>query len=296
MSPSEDRLHAVLSSYQAPAALRETLAAADHPDVRAGQIWRACIVGTSVTVLILSDFTAGAGDVVVATPGEAPPAESRIEHERVATEVFRSLTLWPTVRGTLHHRTLDVMIEHSATSTALAQHLRSAPLVVSLDDDPLDPGAELLAELRDDLAHLQAAPAVPRRTADTGRRALLLPGTAREQLEQLIEHLGVNQHEAMELHRGRRTLTAEQARALETAIGLESGTLPSSAGTDPDLAIEIEHPRWREAARRRAARTGQDEVTARTNLAAEAYALAARESTKDPDWQQRIALLVAGEP
>lgn len=296
MSPSDDRLRHVLSSYQAPAALREALSAADQPDVRAGQIWRARVDGTSVIVLIMSEFTAGAGDVVVATPGEAPPADSTMEHQRVATAVFRSLMLWPTVRGTLHHRTLDVMVEHSATSTALAHRLRAAPRVVALDDDPFDSGAELLAELRDDLARLQAAPAVPVRTADPVRLATMLPGTAREQLEQIIEHLGLNQHEAMELYRGRRTLTAEQACALEIAIGVEPGTLPSSAGIDPDLALEIEHPRWRGATRRRAARTGQTEVAARTSLAAEAYALAARESTDDPDWRQRIALLVAGEP
>lgn len=296
MSPTDDRLHAVLGGYQTPAALREALAAADRPDVHAGQIWRARVDGTSVTVLIVSQFTAGAGEVIVATPGEAPAADSAIEHQRLATDVFRSLTLWPTVRGTLHHRTLDVMVEHSATSTALAEQLRSTPRVLTLDDDPLDPGAELLAELRDDLARLQAAPAVPVRAADPVRLAMMLPGTAREQLEQLIKHLGVNQHEAMEMHRGRRTLTAEQARALEAAIGLGPGTLPSSGGIAADLALEIEHPRWRDVARRRAARTGQAEVAARTSLAAEAYALAARESTKDPDWQQRIALLVVGEP
>lgn len=296
MSPSDERLHGALSAYQAPAALREALAAADRPDVRPGQIWRARVDGTSVMVLIVTEINTGADDVVVATPGEAPPADSAIEHQRLATDVFRALTLWPTVRGILHHRALDVMVEHSATSTRLAQQLRSPSPVVTLDDDPFDPGAELLAELRDDLAQLQAAPAVPVRTAEPIGLAIMLPGTARQQLEQLIEHLGVNQNEAMELHRGRRTLSADQARALEAAIGIEPGTLPSSGGIEPGLALEIEHPRWRDAARRRAARTGQAEVTARTSLAAEAYALAARESTKDPDWQQRIALLVAGEP
>jgi len=296
VSHSDDGLHTVLSGYQAPAALRQALAAANCPEVHAGQIWRARVEGTSATVLIVTDFTAGKGEVVVATPGEAPPADSAIEHRRVATDAFRTLTLWSTVRGTLHHRALDVMIENSATSIGLAQDLRSSPRLVTLDEDPFDPGAELLAELRDDLALLQAAPAVPVRTADPVRLAAMLPGTTRQQLEQLIQYLGVSQNEAMELYRGRRTMTAEQARALETAIGLELGSLPSSGGIEPDLALEIEHPRWRDAARRRAARTGQAEVTARTSLAAEAYSLAARESTKVPDWQQRIALLVAGEP
>jgi hypothetical protein len=247
-------------------------------------------------VLIVSDFSAGSGDVVVTTPGEMPPADSTIEYLRVVTDVFRSLTLWPAIRGPLHHRVLDVMLEHSATSTTLAQRLRSTSSTAVLEEDPLDPGRELVAELRDDLARVQAAPAVPRRAGNAGRAALHLPGTPREQLTLLIEHLGVNQHEAMELHRGRRTLTVEQARHLETALDLEPGVLPSSVGFDPDLALEIEHPRWRDAARRRAARTGQDEVAARISLATEAYALAARENSADPDWHQRIALLVAGEP
>jgi hypothetical protein len=294
VSQSDDRLPAVLSGYQAPASLREALAAANRPDVRAGQFWRAQVDGTSMTVLTLTDFTAGVGEVVVATVGEVPPTDSAIEHQLVATDVFRALTLWPTVRGPLHHRVLDVMIEQSRTSQALAQQLRSEPPVPTLDDDPLDPGAELLAELRDDLVQLQSAPAVAVRTTDPVRLAMMLPGNAREQLEQLIEHLGINQNDAMELHRGRRTLTSEQAGVLEAALGLEPGTLPSSGGVDPELALEIEHPRWREATRRRAARTGQSEVQARTSLAVDAYVLAARESKKD-DWQQRIALLVAGE-
>lgn len=295
MSQRDDRLHAALSAYEAPEPLCEALAVGAHPDVRPGQIWRANIPGVSLMVLIVDDFVTGAGEVVVTTPGESPPPDSAIDYRRVTTEVFRSLTLWPTVRGTLHHRVLDVMVEHSASSTALADQLHPSPHDLG-DEYVLDPGAELLAELRDDLARLQAAPAVPRRTEDTGRQPLVLPGTAREQLELLIAQLGVNQHEAMELHRGRRALTAEQARALEAAIGMEPGTLPSSAGIAPDLAVEIEHPRWRDAARRRAARNAQDEVVARMSLAAEAYALAARESTADPDWRQRIALLVAGEP
>lgn len=296
MSRPDDRLLAVLSGYVAPEKLREALAAADHPDVCAGQIWRARIDGTSLTVLIVSDFAAGSGAVVVATPGEAPPAGSAVEHRRIATDVFRSLTVWPSVRGDLHHRVLDVMIELSDTSTALAHDLRSTSRDVVLKEDPLDPGSELVAELRDDLARLQAAPVVPRRTEGAVRHVLRLPGTVREQVEQLITHLGVNQHEAMEVHRGRRTLTAEQARVLEIANGMQPGVLPSSADLEPGLALAIEHPRWREATRRRAARTGQDEVAARISLAAEAYALAARESTQDPDWHQRIALLVAGEP
>lgn len=295
MSQPDDRLHAALTAYQAPDPLREALAAANHPDVCPGQIWRAHIPGTSLMVLIVGDFVSGSGDVVVATPGESPPADSTIDHRPVTTDVFRSLTLWPTVRGALHHRVLDVMAEHSATSTALADQLHP-PLRVVPDEDALDPGGELLAELRDDLARLQAAPAVPRRTQDAEPRPLRLPGTARKQLELLIEHGGVNQHEAMELLRGRRTLTPEQARPLEAAVGLEAGALPSTAGIDPELALEVEHPRWRDATRRRAAHTGQSELAARISLAAEAYALAARESTAEPDWRQRIALLVAAEP
>ncbi|MFC4943793.1 hypothetical protein ACFPFQ_09930 [Pseudonocardia sp. GCM10023141] len=246
-------------------------------------------------MLIVGDFTDGSGEVVVATPGEAPPTTSTIEHERVPTSTFRSLTLWPTVHGVLHHRVLDVMVEQSDVSTSLAVQVRVDLPSTVLDEAPFDPGSELVAELRDDLARLQSAPAVPVRTAGPETRALELPGSGRQQLELLIETLGVNQNEAMELRRGRRTLTPAQAQVLETILGMRPGSLPSSAGIDPALALEIEHPRWREATRRRAARTGQDELSARVSLAADAYALAARESTTEPDWTQRIALLVAGE-
>lgn len=295
MSPHDDRLHAALSRYQAPERLREAMAADNRSDISVGQIWRARIDGTALLVLIIGDFIDGSGEVVVATPGEAPPATSQIEHERVLTSIFRSLTLWPTVCGDLHHRVLDVMIEQSDVSTALAVQVRADLPRTVLYEDPFDPGSELVAELRDDLARLQSAPAVPRRTAGLRTRSLALPGSGRQQLELLIESLGVNQNEAMELRRGRRTLTPEQAHVLETTLGMKPGSLPSSAGIDPALALAIEHPRWREATRRRAARTGQDEVSARVSLAADAYALAARESTAEPDWNQRIALLVAGE-
>ena len=56
-----------------------------------------------------------------------------------------------------------------------------------------------------------------------------------------------------------RRLGRDDARVLETAIGAWPVTLPSSAGTDPDLALAlalaIKHPRRREAAGCRGART-----------------------------------------
>lgn len=295
MSGHDERLAAELSSYQTPTELREALAAAARPDVHPGQVWRARVPGTSTIVVITGDFVAGSGDVVVATPGQLPPADSDVAHHVVTTTMFRSLTLWPTIRGTLHHRALDILIEHSDITTELARRFRSLPDATTSTVNLFDSGAVLIAELRDDLDRLTSAPAVPVRTATPPPLAPLLPGTASERLALLVTALAVNQHEAMELYRDRRTLTEQQARTLEAAIGADPGTLPSSAGVDPAVALEIEHPRWRAASRRRAARARQDEVTARTDLAREAYALAARESTSTPDWQQRIALLVAGE-
>ena len=75
----------------------------------------------------------------------------------------------------------------------------------------------------------------------------------------------------------------------------EPGSLPAAGGIQKDLALEVEHPRWRDAARRRARNLGVSEVEGRTSLAAEAYALAARESTSSPDWRQRLAIIVAGQ-
>lgn len=294
MSEPEDRLGAVLSGYRAPDALLRAIDRREQPDPAAGQLWRAHLEGTALLVLLLEAFADGSDEVVVATPGETPPVGSSVEHLVERTDTFERLTVWPGVRGQMHQRVLDVLIEDSAATHALSASLRSRP-TAGAPVDVLDPGAELLAELHDDLQALQHAPAVPVRPDIPGKLATLLPGDPKAQLRSLMEHLGIGQPAAMELLRGRRELSQAQARTLELVLGLGSKTLSVGAGLVPALAAEIEHPRWRAAARQRAEQLGIPEVEARTNLAAEAYALAARESSSTPDWRQRLAIIVAGQ-
>ncbi|MGN6299656.1 MAG: hypothetical protein ACTHN8_01010 [Angustibacter sp.] len=291
----EDRLSELLASYRAPEPLLAALEQHEQPDAAAGQLWRARVDRTALLVLVLTEFTGGAGDVVVATPGESPPADSAIDHLVEPTEVFGRLTLWPGLRGRLHQRVLDKLIERSDTTARLSAE------VVAHDHDPAvpvaphDPGAELLAELRDEFQTLQAAPGVPLRAADVPKLASVLPGDARTQLTTVMNRLGVSQQTAMQLLRGLSELTSAQANMLEQELGLPTGSLPATGGLDKDLALEVEHPRWRDAARRRAAHLGVSEFQGRISLAAEAYALAARESTTTPDWRQRLAIIVAGQ-
>jgi hypothetical protein len=294
VSHYDERLRGALSAYRAPQPLLTALAQQQAPDIVAGQVWRASLDGTVVLVLVLEAFTEGAGFVAVATPGEIPPDGSTIEHQVETTEVFRTLTVWPSLRGQLHQRVLDVMLEHSPTTTALAAQLR-ARMELEHEVDVTDPGAELLAELRDDFEALQHAPAVPVRREGAPKLAAVLPGGAREQLVELMAQLSVPQQQAMELLRGQRELTAEQTSTLEQAIGFAPGTLPIAGGVEAALAVEVEHPRWREAARQRAHAQGVAEVAGRISLAVDAHALAARESTATPDWRQRLALIVAGD-
>lgn len=294
MSEPEDRLSATLSDYRAPDALLHAIDRQEQPDPAAGQLWRAHLEGTALLVLLLEAFADGSDEVVVATPGETPPDGSTVEHLVERTDTFERLTVWPSVRGQMHQRVLDVLIEDSAATRALSASLRTRP-TVEAPVDVLDPGAELLAELRDDLHALQHAPAVPVRRDIPAKLATLLPGDPEAQLRSLIGHLGIGQPAAMELLRGRRELTEAQARTLEHVLGLGSGTLPVAGGLVPALAAEVEHPRWRAAGRQRAQQLGVTEVEARTDLAAEAYALAARESSSTPDWRQRLAIIVAGQ-
>ncbi len=294
MSEHDDRLSAALGAYRAPEPLLAALDRAQQLDIVTGQLWRARTDGAALVVLVLTDFVSGTGEVVVATPGEAPPEGSSADHLVEITRVFRSLTVWPGLRGPLNQRVLDVMLEHSAASTALATSVRSG----RLSTEPLevtDPGVELVAELHDDFEALQHARAVPVRSADAPALAAQLPGDPREQLTALMQLLAVPQHLAMDLLRGRRELTSDQARTLEQGLELSSGSLPQPDGVELALAVEVEHPRWREAARQRAAQRGVSEAEARTSLAVEAYALAARESGTTPDWRQRLALIVAGD-
>lgn len=295
MSEEKERLSAVLGSYQASEALLTALEQQEQPDPAAGQLWRARVDGTAVLVLVLRAFNHGVGEVVVATPGETPPAGSSVDHLVERTGVFRHLTLWPSLRGQLHQRVLDKMIENSETTLRLSALLASRAHHADAIVDELDPGAELLADLKDEFQTLQDARAVPLREAEPPKLASVLPGDARAQLSLVIRELAVPQQQAMELLRGLRELTRKQAEALEQELGLATGSLPAAGGIQRDLALEVEHPRWREEVRRRARDFGVSEVEGRISLAAEAYALAARESTTTPDWRQRLALIVAGQ-
>ncbi|MFC3688870.1 hypothetical protein [Aquipuribacter hungaricus] len=294
MSEYEYRLSAKLSSYRAPDALLDALDRSEQPDPAVGQMWRAHVEGTALLVLLLDEFASGSLEVVVATPGETPPVGSAVEHVVARTDTYQRLTVWPGLRGPLHQRVLDVLIEDSAATQALSTTLRTRPRAEA-PVDVLDPGAELLAELGDDLHTLQDAPAVPVRPKNPAKLSSLLPGEPGAQLTLLIESLELGQPIAMELLRSKRELTDAQARSLEQRLGLANGTLPAAGGLEPALVAEVEHPRWRSAARTRARRQGVPEVEARTSLAAEAYALAARESTSTPDWRQRLSIIVAGE-
>jgi hypothetical protein len=296
VSENQDRLSAALSAYRAPESLLAARDQQEQPDLAAGQLWRARVEGTAILVLVLGTIGPGVAEVVVATPGETPPAGSSVDHLVERTEVFRSLTLWPSLRGQLHQRVLDQMFESSETTARLSTRLALPTRVGIAPVDVLDPGAELLAELRDELQTLQDAPAVPVRDSHAPKLNTLLPGDGRAQLTLVMEQLALPQQQAMELLRGLRELSQEQAAALEQHLDLAAGSLPAAGGIEKDLALEVEHPRWREAARRRARELGVTEVEGRTSLAAEAYALAARESTAAPDWRQRLALLVADQP
>lgn len=287
-------LQALVGGHAVAPSLREALARPSTPDPAAGQLWRASHGDTTAFVLFVSEVTDGSGDVVVCTPGLAPSPESALPALRAATEAFRSLTAWPSAHGRLHQRCLDLLIEDSDATRALGQRAAQAR-VVELDADPVDPNALLLAELRDDLAALQAAPALP--VARRKRQGIrqLLPGSASAQIALLRGALGLSQNDVMEVLRGHRGLTGEQARTLEAAAGLAAGSLPSGQDLDPGLVAELEHPRWREPLRRLARREGIDEHDARLRAGVRAYALAARESGPSPHWSQRLELVVSGK-
>ena len=304
-SERDDGMRALLSSYTPRVELLETLDVAATPEVlRRGQLWRAAWQGTRSLLLVLS--SAEGSDVArkellvaVVTLAEQPADGSSVAFLSAPTTCFHEVTVWLSLTARIGTHVLVTLVEDSEETADLA--VKAASVADSLGGpgsvEAFDPSARLLAELADELAVLAEAPTV--RVADPGVRPRLkdaLPGTPGQQLKTLTLELEVRQDQAMALLRDQHTLTAQQARRLESVYDLPPGTLPDATALPLPLAVarELDHPRWRAAWLAAASRMSMDEVSVKQIYGSRAYALAARE-TGPPDWAQRLALVLAAE-
>ncbi|MET9030954.1 hypothetical protein ABZW96_35920 [Nocardia sp. NPDC004168] len=269
--------------------------------VQRGQLWRASWDETSLLVLVLrvEQTTVAAAPVTV-----DPPAED--EHCAVvgitATALEVEATVWMGLRSELPMRVLDTVVDQWADR--IVDDLNSDSVELSADDQSLvrrglpitseyDTAAAIRAEIADDLDALRSSPALPASTGeDKGRPLAAVLGESLDlaALAAVLKPFGLNQGETMQIVRGKKGLTPDQARAVADSTGIAVEAVLNAVQPLPQaLVAEAEHPRWRESWRAWAEQEGVDEATARIRVSYGAYALAARQTGSNaPDWAGRL--------
>ena len=285
---SENDARQALASAAVSPRLRDVLAApATDPVIAAGQLWRIRIDDTAALVLTVSAVDGINVDVAAVTVASESPADSAIRTLRVPTRVLRQAIAWPSVRRTVPLRAFDVLLDAGEHLAGTARELlRAEPGEV----DPLDPGLLLHAELDDDLEQMAASPALPVDKA-TGALKDHLPGDGASQLRAVRGTLGVAQHEAMALLRGTRSLSPDQAAALEAAFRLDAGALEVTDGFARDVVVELDQPRHKAVIVALAERRRCSEFDIRREAAQRERALAAR-TTAGSDLTARVGYVL----
>lgn len=278
-------------------------------EVAVGQLWRASWDDLTILALLVGVHPA-AVTIVPVTVDPAGEDENSLILDAKSTVLGQPVTAWAGLTRRLPLRVLDQLLDVvSDEIVAWCQRIQAdrpatLPGGTRLGDrisSPLEPAAEVRAQIEDELELLAAAARLPVMDPSAERRNLLqLLGSNRDEatLRVLVATLGVSLPEAVEIARGRRPLALEQAEALAPVTGHPVEVLLASVEPLPDeLVAELDHPRWRPAVRRRADRAGRNETHARLEIAYGTYAFAARQTgaATTPSWRERLARYLEAE-
>ncbi len=271
------------------------------PPVAAGQLWRATWADASVLVLIvgLADDPQGRPDALACpvTSAANDSAEASLPAtaglcDQVQLHDGDSHLLWHTLTTRLPFAVLDICLDEAAVEAHQLRRAEPARTPQARHElleqlDPFAPYIDELAQLLDDLEQLEAAPRLQARTDmdDEPSLAATLSGTGAQKIRTLMQVLGVNQADAMAVLRGSRPLSDEDADRLAAHLPAGAATT-RSAGFPTRLVATLEEPRWRDAVR--AHTRGGDELAARREIAAGVATMAARDSSNEPNWNERI--------
>jgi hypothetical protein len=274
----------------------------DH-SIERGQIWRAAWDEVSLLVLVASVEHAEISAIPATLDPGAEDAESVIL-ESALTAFDVEATFWVGLRKNLPFRVLDEIVDElpaALTSwivAAIPEQRVAAPLGVRRgrpDPTVFDSSATVRAEVEDDLAALQAAPALPvaQDPEATTRTLASILGKAVDLhvLLDALSPLGLDQPEVMSLLRGRRPMTPDVVDAVADVTDVDRKLIAEAVQPLPvEFVEEVDHPRWRPTWRERAQSEGLDEATARLQVSYEMFALAARQTgSHTPDWSARLA-------
>lgn len=268
------RLSRALAAAAPPKAVLDALAG-KPPEVESGQLWQARRGNRSMLVLISAEDGATV-EVSPVTIDEVSDSDSvDLSPETSVLEapltVWLGLTRWLPMR-TLEQYTGDLTIDcpGDGVLAAIARAGRTGEAAVS----PADPKVVFRAGMVDTLDELAATP-LP---SGTGELAGILRN-AELGVQELGALLDVPGSVVLELRRGRRALSAEEAARLASAVGRDAEQLLGANPTPPEpLLMWMSRPAQRRKVIALAKMKDLDEDTAFSHATFSTFALAARTS------------------
>jgi len=257
----------------------------------AGQLWRAVREDvTALVVLIAIDV-----ESVTVVPASVDSGGAGADTDAVVldgTALGVPVTVWAGLPRALPVSVLDRPVDdlgaavlNRITDRAPAAEPASTALLVD----------DVRAELADDL-DLLAEPAVDTAPvpADAGDApaAIDLDAVDPADLDEAAARLGVPLPVVLDLIDGKRPPTPAEADVLREVLG----AAPEAAPPPLALVVELAQPRWRSLVRQHRRRRGLTEAAARTALAYDIGAMAARQTgERAPSWSDRIRIWAQGE-
>jgi hypothetical protein len=301
-APVPSGLLALAESFSVPQALRDAVLDAAAPPPAAGQLWRAgdgpvAMLGLVVSVRSGDDRLP---DVLLC------PVTLDVEDESGSGVVVGSsvlgdagVVLWPGLARWVPVAVLDHLLDDGNEVLAAAGQIDATARAAAVDQDAafalLDTvdvfsgAAQALAELADDLSALASSPRLPVATPDArtgeGTVVVALQGSGKDKIQTVVEVLGVSVPDAIQVLKGNRPLSDDEADRLRRHLGLDAHDM-RHRGFPLALAAELEQPRWRKPLLQ--ASPAADLSAARASTAAGVYGLAARDSAAEPNWAERI--------
>jgi DNA-binding transcriptional regulator YdaS (Cro superfamily) len=287
----------------------ESAAAVSSP--ARGQLWRVAWDGAAQLVVILEATGPDAAKVAPVTLDPPVADAASVILDATMTVLGQPATVWGGLAHTVPFLVFDLMIGEidsvvvDAVERVAADgnpgDLPHGMRVGAAVESAFDPIAEIRAELSDEFADLAAAAWAPEISSEPARplRELLRERSdMAELMKALAGLLGAGLPDVIDLMKGMRPVTPDQASAIAKMTGLTIGQVLSAASTLPaGLITELDHPRWRKALQARR-RPGEPESAARLRTAYGVLALAARQTgaASAPAWRQRIHQFLSIDP
>lgn len=247
---------------------------------RSGQVWRGVRDDVSLLVLLLEVRP----DSVTIVPVTIElPADPRTHVVLRTTALGVPATAWTTLVRSLPTSVLDRPVDE--VDVAVVAAIRRTG--VEGDEVPVASDDERVAELIDELAWL-AEVTDPREATvgtESGGATIDVAALTGDELSDAAHRIGVSLPGLLELLDGERPPTPEQAEVMRDVFG----AVPDLHAPPAELIDELSQPRWRTLVRSRRRPGGTTEATARTALAYDVHAMAARQTgDQAPSWPDRI--------